>query len=308
MLQPCVLEVNFSGDDSVFLHDDNVVTALVEDEAALLDAPIDTSRCSTEILDSKQSLYESIVNSSFDSIELVRLIDPPIAAYSDGTTLLRHHGSSGWSAWLNEDVVTPPGGRLSPSEGLSPSIPDRQPWAAIDIAGRKRQFIDVEKSPVGRPVLAKAMTGLTLDIQALSVEQPAKRALREIQNEIVSRGTNNIGSGAMCASPTGNRGRLVSYAMSSSRSRIDGCGLLRAHVDLASYSSSGGEEQPAVPFAAATIMPPHQRKQTHYMTLPSSSSDDQKSSKSSAGTTSSPASSMADGGRLHFVVSWHVTI
>jgi hypothetical protein len=28
------------------------------------------------------------------------------------------------------------------------------------------------------------VSGLTLDIQALSVEQPAKRVLREIQNEI----------------------------------------------------------------------------------------------------------------------------
>jgi hypothetical protein len=101
LLQPCVLDANFSsgGEDSVFLNDEDramhvddreIIPSL--DHYLLLDlnsSIIGDSRChsaesaedgqqecSTEILESKhQSLYESIVNSSFGSIELVRRAD-----------------------------------------------------------------------------------------------------------------------------------------------------------------------------------------------------------------------------------------
>jgi hypothetical protein len=246
------------------------------------------------------------------------------------------------------------------SLALSPSLtPDRyhQPW----IAGRKRQFIDVEKSPVSRPMLTKSslVSGLTLDIQALSVEQPAKRVLREIQNEI-GGGRSSIrrsssgdlifssprrsscqtqsllarGESVDSLKQLSNReamqkagdGRLVSYTMLSSRSRVDGSGMLHTHVNLMSASSSengeGDVKETAIsesqPPAAATAggcgisqqpLPAHQRKQTHFLTLPSSTSDEPKasSSRSSSAATgiTSPAPSIADGGRLHFMVSFY---
>ena len=252
-IEPLLLESSISGDDSVFLSENE---NFVDDEAPQSDC---NQAChSSEILESKESLYESIVNNSFGSIELVRLDDPASAnsmqQQPDWLMLCKNLGRD--KSLLENSFIVSPYSEIAESKR------------------KKRQFNEVEKSPVGRPFLPRTVTGLTMDIQALSVMQPSKRVLRDIQNEIrinneeaKSSSFSRTSESFVTAGRVNDSGLLIIPSVSQPPNKIDLHHPLKKHI--------------------------------HYMTQPSSSSDEQHSGRSAS--ANSPMS-MADY-RPHFVVS-----